>query len=213
MGEFIFHVLVGDSAHDRIEAAASACPPDRYLVEASDAELAAALCRRDVEALEEVFRRHATLVAHTVRRSASAYWVDDMVQTVFLALWQAPERYLPGRGSLASYLVMVTRSKTIDALRSHRSSQERDNRTLPRHSEDVEVQVLAAASVAQLKAALQLLPMTERVAIELAFFGGDSYREVAAKLGDPQGTTKSRIRAGLRHLEALLQGIGVEGYE
>ncbi len=55
--------------------------------------------------------------------------------------------------------------------------------------------------------------MNERVAIELAFFGGDSYRQVAAKLGEPEGTIKSRIRQGLRRLEVALRGIGAQGFD
>jgi len=182
---------------------------DRVLT-ASDAELASALCARELPALEEAFRRHATRVADTVRRTAGGYYVDDVVQEVFLSLWRAPGRFRPDRGSLAAYLVMLTRTRAIDAVRSNQAWQRRhlrhgDQRT---PGAEVEDEAMAGVGASQLRIALRALPMTERVAIELAFFGGYSYREVATQLSEPEGTIKSRIRSGLRRLEAALRGLG-----
>ncbi|MDP9075275.1 MAG: sigma-70 family RNA polymerase sigma factor [Actinomycetota bacterium] len=174
-----------------------------------------ALCGRDTAALDEAFRRHATQVALTVRRIANAHYVDDVVQEVFMALWRAPERFQPERGSLATYLVIMARGRTLDRIRSddawHRRQVEQGFRP-GRHDEAAEA-ALAAATAIELKMALQALPMNERVAIELAFFGGDSYRQVAVKLGEPEGTIKGRIRSGLRRLEVALRGMGVKEFE
>jgi len=185
------------------------------LVAASDAELASALCAHGLPALEEAFRRHATKVADAVRRTGGSYYVDDVVQEVFLSLWRAPERFQPDRGSLASYLVMLTRTKTIDAVRSNQAWQRRHLKhgDQPRPSAEVEDVAMAGVSASQLRTALRALPMTERVAIELAFFGGYTYREVAAQLSEPEGTIKSRIRSGLRRLEAALRGLGAAEIE
>ena len=187
---------------------------DRVLT-ASDAELASALCARELPALEEAFRRHATRVADTVRRTAGGYYVDDVVQEVFLSLWRAPGRFRPDRGSLAAYLVMLTRTKTIDAVRSNQAWQRRHLRhgDQPRPSAELEDVVMAGVSAGELRTALRALPMTERVAIELAFFGGYTYREVATQLREPEGTIKSRIRSGLRRLEAALRGLGAAEIE
>jgi len=181
---------------------------DRVLV-ASDAELASALCAGELSALDEVFRRHATKVADAVRRAAGGYYVDDVVQEVFLSLWRAPERFQANRGSLAAYLVMMTRTKAIDAVRSNQAWRRRhlrhgDQRTPSAEVEDV---VMAGVSADHLGAALRALPMAERVAIELAYFGGYTYREVATQLNEPEGTIKSRIRSGLRRLEVALRGL------
>lgn len=181
---------------------------DRVLA-ASDAELASALCAGELSALDEVFRRHATKVADAVRRAAGGYYVDDVVQEVFLSLWRAPERFQANRGSLAAYLVMMTRTKAIDAVRSNQAWRRRhlrhdDQRTPSAEVEDV---VMAGVSADDLGAALRALPMAERVAIELAYFGGYTYREVAAQLNEPEGTIKSRIRSGLRRLEVALRGL------
>lgn len=181
-----------------------------WVVVASDTQLAAAMCARDLPALEEAFRRHATEVANAVRRTAGGNYVDDVVQDVFLTLWRAPERFLPERGSMASYLVMLARGRTIDAVRSNQAWQRRhlrhgEQRKQEAGTEDV---AMANASAIELRTALRALPMTERVAIELAFFGGHSYRAVAAQLNEPEGTIKSRIRSGLRRLEAALRELG-----
>lgn len=175
--------------------------------------MAHALCVHDRAALEEAFRRHATRVADAVRRTAGGYYVDDVVQEVFLSLWSAPERFRPERGSLATYLVMLTHGKTIDAVRSNRARQRRhrDHGLQPTpHVLLFEDQVVADVSAEALRTALRALPLAERVAIELAFFGGYTYREVAAELGEPEGTIKGRIRAGLRRLEDALREAGVD---
>ncbi|MDQ3641305.1 MAG: sigma-70 family RNA polymerase sigma factor [Actinomycetota bacterium] len=179
---------------------------DSRLAGASDAELATALRLSELVALEEVFRRHGTQVAATARRIAGGYHVDDVVQEVFLSLWRAPERFRPERGSLARYLVMLAHGKTIDAVRTEEAWRRRAgklDRPAPT-SNEVENAVMANVTAVELQTALRALPMTERVAIELAFFGGYTYRQVAAELGQPEGTIKSRIRSGLRRLEAAL---------
>ncbi len=188
-------------------------PPDRALGSASDAELAQALCVRELGALEEAFRRHGAQVARTVRTIAGGYYVDDVVQEVFLSLWRAPERFDPERGSMARYLAMLTHGKTIDAVRTdgawHRRHRDRGLQPRP-HDPAFEDEVVADVSAEVLRSALRALPLVERVAIELAFFGGYSYREVALELGEPEGTIKSRIRSGLRRLEAALGEAGME---
>ncbi|MFN2507020.1 MAG: sigma-70 family RNA polymerase sigma factor [Acidimicrobiales bacterium] len=187
----------------------SAAQPDRRLGAASEKELANALCAGEIMAFDEAFRRHAARVANTVRGIAGAHYVDDVVQEVFLSLWRAPEHFRPERGSLATYLVILTRGKTRDAVRSDGAWQRRhrQHEVQSRSGDEPEDLIMARVSAAELRMALRVLPMTERVAIELAFFGGDSYRQVAAKLGEPEGTIKSRIRSGLGRLEAALRGI------
>lgn len=176
----------------------------------SDVALADALCAHNVAALDEVFRRHATRVALTVRATAGAHYIDDVVQDVFLALWRAPQRFDPERGSLATYLTVAARGRTLDRVRSdgawHR--RHREHGAPPAPAADVADTVTADVSAAEVRVALRALPMNERVAIELAFFGGDSYRDVAAKLEVPEGTVKGRIRSGLRRLEVALSATG-----
>lgn len=177
--------------------------------------MADALCVRERAALDEAFRRHATQVANTVRKIAGGHYVDDVVQEVFLSLWRTPEKFQPERGNLATYLVVLTRGRTYDAVRSTGAWQRRhyEHGFQSRPEYGVEDVVMAGVTATELRIALRALPMTERVPIELAFFGGDTYRQVAAKLGQPEGTIKSRIRAGLRRLDAALRGMGAAGFE
>ncbi len=190
-----------------------AVPTNRTLAAASDAELAQALCVREPAALEEAFHRHAGQVAKTVRKVTGGHHVEDVVQEVFLSLWRAPERFQPERGSLATYLVTLTRGRAIDALRTDQAwrRRHRDDVLRSRPWNEVEDVVISGVTAAELQIALRVLPMTERVAIELAYFGGYSYRQVAAELGEPEGTIKSRIRVGLHRLEAVLRRTGAVG--
>ncbi|MHB1535577.1 MAG: sigma-70 family RNA polymerase sigma factor [Acidimicrobiales bacterium] len=185
------------------------------VVRASDTDLQRGLCVHDLAALEEVVRRYASRVANLARQIGGECRVDDVVQEVFLSLWRAPERFQPERGNLVTYLMTLTRGKTLDALRSDGAWQRRHrNQAIQKgRGDEVEAAVMAGATATEVRAALRALPMTERVAIELAFFGGDSYRQVAVKLALPEGTVKSRIRSGLRRLEAILQGMGTSGVE
>lgn len=120
-------------------------------------------------------------------------------------------RAVPGRSrELASYLVMLARAKTIDAVRTNQAWQRRHLRygDERRPSAEVEDVVMAGVTAGHLGVALRALPMAERVAIELAYFGGYTYREVATQLNEPEGTIKSRIRSGLRRREVALRGLG-----
>ncbi|MDQ1355692.1 MAG: polymerase sigma-70 factor, subfamily [Acidimicrobiaceae bacterium] len=190
-----------------IQQSGYAAAADKTLAAASDGDLAEALRGRDTEALGETYRRHASVVAATARRIGGGYHVDDVVQDVFLLLWRAPERFHPERGSLAKYLVTMTRGTTLDRIRSDGARNRRHLaygfQTVSLHS--VDDAVMAGVTTAEVQTALRSLPTNERIAIERAFFGGESYRQVAAKLQEPEGTVKSRIRTGLRRLEAELR--------
>lgn len=177
---------------------------------ATDVELATALCAREPAAFTEAFRRHASSVARTARATGGGHIVEDVVQEVYLTLLRAPGRFDPERGSLGAYLQILARGRTVDAVRSDgaRQRRHRDQDHRANANDHVERDALGSVSAAELRTALSVLPMTERVALELAFFGGNTYRQVAAKLDQPEGTIKSRIRTGLRRLEAALIGLG-----
>lgn len=179
--------------------------------DASDAQLVVAVAKADQRALAELYRRHggATL-ALAGRLLNDRALAQDVVQEVFLLLWNEPQRFDPDRGALRSWLMMKTHTKAVDAIRSTSSRATRENRDLnDRASEryDLELEVWDLAVADRVKAALGSLSEMERRSIDLAYFGGYSYREVAELLGQPEGTVKSRIRSGLkamrRHLHDL----------
>jgi RNA polymerase sigma-70 factor (ECF subfamily) len=178
------------------------------LQRASDANLVMAIARYHEDALAEVYRRHAGaaygLANRILRDSAMA---EEVVQELFLRLWTAPERFDPERGALRSFLLAQVHGKAVDRLRSEssrRAREARDASTLAGAGYDVEHEVFDLTVAEQVRDALGELPEDQRRPIELAYFGGHSYREVATMLGQPEGTVKSRIRAGLSKMHSTL---------
>ena len=183
--------------------------------EASDAVLVVAIARYHREALAEVYRRHAGAVFGLARRLLSDRTLaEEVVQEVFLRLWNEPDRYDPARGTLRSYLLAQTHGRAVDLLRSEgarRAREEREARATATAGYDVEHEVWDLATADQVRQAIERLPAAERQCIALAYFGGHTYREVAAQLAEPEGTVKSRIRAGLRRLRQELMAVGITG--
>jgi RNA polymerase sigma-70 factor (ECF subfamily) len=180
--------------------------------DASDATLVVAIGRWRQEALAEAYRRHAGAVFGLARRVlGDATLGEEIVQEVFLRLWNTPDRFDAERGSLRSFLLAQAHGRAVDLLRAdtaRRHREERDARATAEAGYDIEHEVWDLAVADRLKAALATLPDEERQAIELAYWGGRTYREVATALGTPEGTVKSRIRAGLRRMRGNLADVG-----
>lgn len=184
------------------------------LREASDASLVVAIARWRSDALAEAYRRHGGAVFGLARRvTGSPALGEEVTQDVFLRLWNDPERFDPGRGSLRSFLLAQTHGRSVDLLRSEgarRRREETEARMAAEAGYDIDREVWDLTVSEQIKAALDTLPVEERHAIELAYFGGHSYRQVAVMLETPEGTVKSRIRTGLKRLRAGLVTAGIE---
>ncbi len=185
---------------------------------ASDANLVMAIARYHEDALAEVYRRHAGALFGLAKRVLwDAALAEEVVQEVFLRLWSSPERFDPDRGSLRSFLLAQTHGRAVDQLRSESSRRQREARdasTAATAGYDLEHEVFDLAVAEHVRDALVELPEGQRRAIELAYFGGHSYREVATMLGEPEGTVKSRIRAGLGKMHAQLAPVlGARGDE
>lgn len=162
------------------------------------------------EAFAELFRRHSasvTAVAKMVLGNTDA-GCDDVVAEVFAALWCAPEKFDPDRGSLLGLLRLRARGRSIDLLRSEscRHRYEGNQQNAGTDHGAIDVQLIAAEASADVHHALSRLPECERTPIEFAFFAGMSYRAVASLLDIPEGTVKSRIRSGLRRLRWRVDG-------
>lgn len=183
------------------------------LREAGDAALVVAIGRWREDALAEVYRRHGGAAFALARRLLNdRQLAEEVLQEVFLRLWNTPERYDPERGSLRSYLLAQTHGRSVDLLRSEtsrRRREEREARESPGFGDDIEREVIDLTVSEKVKEVVASLPPDERKAIELAYFGGHTYRQVAVMLEAPEGTVKSRIRSGLRRLRTDLAEAGV----
>lgn len=173
-----------------------------------DAQLVVAVGRYRQEALAEVYRRHAGAVYGLAKRvTGDAAEAQDVAQEVFLRLWNQPDRYDPARGTLRTYLLTQCHSRAVELLRSRAARlrrEEREARLTAAAGYDLDREIADLAVAEQITQALDTLPSEERRVIELAYFGGHTYREVASLLDQPEGTVKSRIRNGLSRLRQHL---------
>jgi RNA polymerase sigma-70 factor (ECF subfamily) len=158
--------------------------------------------------LERLYQRYASAVFRSARRKlCNARLAEDVVQNVFLVLWDHPGRFDAGRGSLRTYLLMLAHCHSIDIIRSESARRQRetiDGMAVVDDGHDPEALFLGTDEVDALRQAIDLLSDREREVIELAFFEGHTYRQVAVLLDEPEGTVKSRIRLGLNRLRSAL---------
>jgi RNA polymerase sigma-70 factor (ECF subfamily) len=180
-----------------------------------DVGLVIAIARYNGDAFAEAYRRHAGAVFALAQR---LLWeralAEELVQETFLRLWEQPDRFDQARGSLRSFLLMDAHARGVDRIRSDSRRREREERTaraavVADYDLDLEAYDLDVAE--QVREVMATLTDGERRAIELAYFGGHTYREVARILAEPEGTIKSRIRTGLMRLRTQLLDRGIDG--
>ena len=181
----------------------------------------AALGDGDLEALEGLYDRYSTLVfSVSLRVLHDTQLAEDVVQEVFLRLWRQPSSYDPTRGRFISWLMSVTRNRSLDELRRvtrrlrSEDLEEEPGRELPAPEgvDDPQAGLLLAERRAAVRAAMTRLPPAQRRVIELAYFGGLTQVEIAQATGDPLGTVKTRVRLGMQKLrESLEEFINEDG--
>jgi RNA polymerase sigma-70 factor (ECF subfamily) len=180
---------------------------------ADDATLARAVAAQDEGALAEVYRRHAGPCLGLARRVlADRTLAEEVVQEVFVRTWREPDRFDAQRGTMRAFLLAQVHGRAVDLLRAEsarRAREERDAIRSARAEIDLEREIMQLTEAEAVRRALASLADGEREAIGLAYFGGHTYREVAQILEQPEGTVKSRIRAGLLRLRAALIESGV----
>jgi RNA polymerase sigma-70 factor (ECF subfamily) len=177
-----------------------------------DAELIARVGRRDEAAIEALYGRYGGPCFGLARRILDdAQLAEDVVQQVFLALWNG-SGYDPGRGAISTWLMSVTHHKAVDALRRESTRRKR----LAGEQALLELQAAGPGpedeAWSRLRAdltrdALRALPAEQREVLLLAYYGGYTHREIAELTGLPLGTVKSRTLAGMRRLREQLSGV------
>ena len=180
---------------------------------AADERLVEALEVRDERALETLYDRHGDYVYSVcLRMVGDVQLAEDLSQEVFLRLWRRPDLFDVSRGRFLTWLLSVARNRAIDERRSRGrrfrfetppSVATEEMLELAPTDETRDVAVVSEERVTVQKA-LAALPPEQRLAIQLAYFGGYTQQEIAAGLHQPLGTVKTRIRLGLQKLRSLL---------
>lgn len=171
------------------------------------------LAAGDVSVVGSLYDRHARAVfSLAVRVLGNRADAEEIVQDVFAQVWSQAARFDAARGSVAAWVLMMTRSRAIDRLRARRAGGAALAPDPLREPVDPiptqEESVITGEDVDRMRGAMQDLSASQRTAIELAYYEGLSQSEIAERLQEPLGTVKTRIRSGLLKLRAALQGVG-----
>lgn len=180
----------------------------------TDQELIAKIAGGDAEAIGLLYDRHApTLLPLALRIVRDRAEAEDVVHDAFVAVSDRAEKYSLDRGSVIAWLVTLTRNLAIDRTRrrDRRGSIARDiiAHEPPPSTRDAEALTAAASERIKIRAALAALPEAQRRTLEIAFFEGLSYPEIAEREKVPVGTIKSRAARALAALRAALEQAGV----
>lgn len=202
---------------DQNDAGALATTGDTQQPEAADGQpsdraLMRGVVERDRAALTELYDRYSRYVyASCLRVLANTADAEDVMVQVFIELWERPGRFEASRGEVATYLMILARSRATDL----RRSQTRRRELVRNAADDLLRPTVETTTPAEnvswrerrgnVRAALADLNDLQREAVELAFLEGLSHREVAERLNTPLGTIKTRIRLGIIQLRRSLR--------
>jgi RNA polymerase sigma factor (sigma-70 family) len=159
-------------------------------------------------ALNEIYDQFSSFVyGLALRVIGDARAAEDVSQDVFVTVWERPAAFDPDRGSLRTWLGTLAHRRAVDHVRREEARRRRaiKDAARPVSTPDVEEMALALVTAERVRSALDTLPDEQRRAIQLAYFGGKTYRQVAEVLGIPEGTAKSRLRLGLRRIADVLE--------
>ncbi len=165
------------------------------------------VARGDPDAVQQCLDAYGGLVASIARaRLRSAADADDVVQDIFVELWQKAATFDPSRGSAEAFVGTIARRRVIDRLRrkGRRPEVEMLPETLEADLEPHDDRLHRREEAARALAVLELLSPPQQQAIELAVLQGHSHAEVARTTGMPLGTVKSHVRRGLMRMRELL---------
>lgn len=177
-----------------------------------DSSLIRRIAQQDDTALSELYDRYArVLYAVAIKSLGTKEEAEEVVLDVFSQVWRIAERYDDRKARVDSWLFMLTRSRVLDRLRaiqrankiSSNSMDATQIQLLP-SSVDLLEEALISERRTQVLAALEVLPIEQRLVIELAYYKGLSQSEIVAQTGLPLGTVKTRIRLGLNKLRVAL---------
>ncbi len=173
----------------------------------TDRALIARVEARDADALAALYDRYAArLLGLAARILGDTGEAEEVLQEVFLFVWRAAATFDPARGSVLAWLLVATRSRAIDRLRTRRPAARAGLTRVDRIPDkpdprDVEADSATREWETLCRAAIAELPPEQRLVLELAYFEGLTHQEISQKTSTPLGTVKTRVRLGLMKLK------------
>ncbi len=186
-------------------------PHEKQQPVTTDSELVERIAEDDENALAELYERYAGLLLALARRVLNdGPEAEEILQEVFLQVWNQAGRYDTGRSSVSTWLVLITRSRSIDRLRSRqvvdRTLAGLQQEKRPSHTSPEGVSAVWTDQRRQrLRREMQKLPAEQRQVLELAFFRGLTQSEIAETTEIPLGTVKTRTLLAMKKLRKALQ--------
>ena len=185
---------------------------NRELAHLSDEALVLLAARSEQHALAELYDRYGrTAYGLALRILRDEALAEDAVQEAFLAIWRTAARFVPERGKASTWIFTLVHRRAVDIVRreQHRRTDALDDVAEPGGA-SVDEEAWLRLQRERVQDALRQLPDQQREALELAYYGGFTQSELAERLGQPLGTIKSRMFAGLSRLRELLGDPGME---
>lgn len=184
---------------------------DGEVREKDDEELSREILAGNLDAFRELFRRHAAeVLALSQRILGNRQDAEDVVSDVFFEMWRRRNKFDPLRASVRGFLLMMTRSRSIDRYRANMRSISSNAVTSGEFRDVIEQTTSPPEKLLQLEsqqfalAALRELDVAQRQVLELTFFEGLSHAQISSRLEIPLGTVKSHVRRGIAKLRSLM---------
>jgi RNA polymerase sigma-70 factor (ECF subfamily) len=150
--------------------------------------------------MTELYDRYSALVySVALRVLGDTGNAEDVLQEVFMQLWRNPDLFDSSRGNLGAWLAVIARNRAIDTLRRRKPNTDLED-VIVSVNHDMSAAADRSRAMQKVREVLGGMPRPQREALELAYFDGLSHAEIATKTGEPLGTIKTRIRAGLLSL-------------
>lgn len=171
-----------------------------------DSALVSAIRAGDQNAMAAVYDRYSSIVySVALRVLGDTSAAEDVQQDVFVQLWRNPGAFDASRGNLGAWLAVIARNRAIDALRKRKPEDDVEDVVLS-VVPDMAAEADRSRIAGKVREVLGAMPAAQRAALEMAYYEGLTHTEIAAKTGEPLGTIKTRIRAGLIALRKAFQG-------
>ena len=171
----------------------------------ADSALVAGMRQGSEDSLAQLYDRYSPLVySVALRVLGDTGAAEDLLQEVFMQLWRNPSLFDSSRGSLGSWLAVISRNRAIDVLRKRKPETDVSD-VIVAVERDLAGEADRNRVMEKVRGLLGGMPSTQRAALEMAYFEGLSHSEISAKTGEPLGTIKTRIRTGLLALRKAFE--------